>query len=78
MISPCRKALRKSFCSFSAPGSVTGTEKPGKCAVVTESMKSVCPPPEIMNLDECTRDELCDGTKKCCSDGCFLKCVDPL
>ena len=36
-----------------------------------------CPPQSEVN-NECLFDQNCKGDKKCCTDGCFLKCLSPL
>ncbi|XP_023211883.1 papilin-like isoform X2 [Centruroides sculpturatus] len=48
------------------------TSKPGRCPGPEEVGRgSEC-------VDRCHNDAYCRGDQKCCSDGCALRCVDPL
>lgn len=48
--------------------------KTGECPRIKIADLSECPPPED-DTNDCFMDSDCNGTKKCCSDGCNLKCM---
>lgn len=48
--------------------------KPGRCPPYLGGR--ICPEQFDIN-DECFNDFECTGDKKCCSDGCELKCFAP-
>ena len=47
--------------------------KPGQCPPVSPDAKAECPPAE--STSGCLLDSDCEGTKKCCTDGCTLVCT---
>eukprot|EP00111_Clytia_hemisphaerica_P023393 TCONS_00068905-protein len=49
--------------------------KEGTCPEASRTAE--CPPEETIN-NECLFDEQCPGKTKCCSDGCELKCTEPV
>lgn len=48
--------------------------KPGRCP--SHEGGRYCPE-QFDITDECLDDFQCSGDKKCCSDGCELKCLSP-
>ena len=64
------------FCNFSIVAQLPSEElqrKPGKCPVVQNLDTIECPTPENL-VTECLLDKDCNGSSKCCSDGCSMKC----
>jgi hypothetical protein len=56
----------------------------GKKLVVIESKVGDCLPLDLLERNDCTSgtdhcqsDDQCQGVKKCCSDGCFKRCIAP-
>ena len=56
--------------------SAQGQIKPGSCPPVQNPGTLECPPTPSLN-SECLLDKDCNGSKKCCFDGCVMKCQDP-
>ena len=48
--------------------------KPGNCPTVQNLQDIECPTAENL-ATECLLDKDCNGTQKCCSDGCSMKCL---
>ena len=48
--------------------------KQGECPSYPTDLE--CPAPETLK-PACLFDDACSGTKKCCNDGCTLKCLEP-
>ena len=52
-------------------------EKPGKCPPLSSKAKQIeCPEIETV-AQACFHDGNCAEDKKCCSDGCNVKCLQP-
>ena len=63
--------------SFSVLAQVNPQEfavKPGKCPPEPGQGTLECPTPEN-TITECLLDKDCNGTRKCCSDGCSMRCL---
>lgn len=48
-------------------------KKVGECLPLGGGLRSDC----LSGTDECDSDDQCHGVKKCCSDGCFKRCLPP-
>ena len=62
---------------FSIAPSALRVKKSWACPrISSKAEQRKCPYPKIKN--ECYFDSTCDEGKKCCSDGCSLKCLQPV
>ena len=61
--------------SIAAQGGTTELQfKPGTCPPVLNPDNIECPTAENL-VTECLLDKDCNSTRKCCTDGCSMKCL---
>lgn len=84
-ITTCNLRSRAISCpqGFSCFSNSNDDSGDGFCCPIQQTAKAgQCPflvPVSVDSCDnECTSDEQCDGSQKCCSNGCGTQCVEPL